>query len=137
MQVSRIEGQQRLVNVVGPQLGAGLLDNPRHAPVVIGVPVGDDNPFDVRRLQPAQRHARPQHFKGRLGAGVNQRQPLVLKDVGPGRSGMGMALLGDRHRVDPASVAVSQAQGHPIPGGIAVAEYIHLREVVGHPLFLL
>ena len=126
------KGSSGLVDVVSPKLGAGLLDHPRHAAIVVRVAVGNDHPLDVAYFQARQRHSRPQQVEGGLRSWVNHRQPFVFEDVRPGWPGVRMSFLWHRHGVDASTVGVCQAQRHAVAGRIAVAQDIHLREVVRH-----
>ena len=103
MQVARVKRQQGLVNIVGPELGAGRFQQTGDAAVVVGVAVGDDDPRHVGHGGTEQGHAGLQQAEGSFSAGVNQRQSFVLKNIGPSWPGVGMSFLWHRYRMDTAS----------------------------------
>ena len=132
LQVARVKGQQGLVDVVGPERGAGGFNDAGDAAVVVGVAVGDDDARDVGGGAPEQGHAGLEQVKGGVGAGVNQGQAVVLKDVGPGGAGVRVAFLRHGHGVDAAALRVGEAQHHTVAGGIAVTQHLNIGKEIGH-----
>ena len=121
LQVARIERQQGLIDVVGPEFRARRFHQPRYAVIMIGVSVGDYDPLHIGRFQTEQSHAGLQQVERESGARVDQGEPLVLKDVRPSGSRMRMAFLGNGHGVDSSPVLVGETQHHSVAGRITVA----------------